>query len=128
MEDWIQRQLIERQQPVRSPVMFQRWTRLLFLHWSIHPGISRGLCRTVCPWTHLREGLDRIVPFFMRGVRPAGFLAIPGISNFLELNLRTYVRDVWAAGNLVLFPGRKSSLGCLLSQSHLRAPLQICSR
>ena len=35
-----------------------------------------------------------IVPFFMRGVRPAGFVSVPGISNFLELNLRTYVRDV----------------------------------
>jgi len=26
-------------------------------------------------------------------VRPRGFPAVPGVSNFLELNLRTYVRD-----------------------------------
>jgi uncharacterized protein YqjF (DUF2071 family) len=30
----------------------------------------------------------------MRAVRPAGFVSVPGISNFLELNLRTYVRDL----------------------------------
>jgi len=40
MEDWIKRQLIERQPPGRpSPVMFQRWHHLLFLHWSLSPDI-----------------------------------------------------------------------------------------
>jgi uncharacterized protein YqjF (DUF2071 family) len=32
-----------------------------------------------------------VVPFFMRGVRPRLCPALPGLSNFLELNLRTYV-------------------------------------
>jgi len=95
MEDWIRRQLIERQHPSRqSPVMFQRWFHLLFLHWSLSPDIVQMT---------LPQGLQAdtfegiawvgIVPFFMRGVRPAGFVSVPGISNFLELNLRTYVRD-----------------------------------
>jgi uncharacterized protein YqjF (DUF2071 family) len=40
MEDWIRRQLIERQLPgTQSPVMFQRWVQLLFLHWGISPNI-----------------------------------------------------------------------------------------
>ena len=34
-----------------------------------------------------------LVPFFMRRVRPAGLCAVPGISDFLELNVRTYVHD-----------------------------------
>jgi hypothetical protein len=96
MEDWIRRQLIERQQPsTQSPVMFQRWFHLLFLHWPLSPNIVQ---------LTLPEGLQAdafegnawvgIVPFFMKGVRPGGFVSVPGISNFLELNLRTYVRDV----------------------------------
>jgi uncharacterized protein YqjF (DUF2071 family) len=36
MEDWTRRQLIERQLPRRlSPVMYQRWLHLLFLHWPL---------------------------------------------------------------------------------------------
>ena len=34
-----------------------------------------------------------IVPFFMRGIRPRFCPPLPGISDFLELNVRTYVRD-----------------------------------
>ena len=96
MEDWIRRQLIERQQPSRqSPVMFQRWFHLLFLHWPL----SRDIVQMTLPPGLQADTFEGnawvgIVPFFMRGVRPAGFVSVPGISNFLELNLRTYVRDV----------------------------------
>jgi uncharacterized protein YqjF (DUF2071 family) len=97
MEEWIRRQVIERQPPSRpSPVMFQRWMHLLFLHWPIPP----HLVQMTLPEGLLVDTFDGdawlgIVPFFMRGVRPAGFISVPGISNFLELNLRTYVRDAW---------------------------------
>jgi uncharacterized protein len=97
MEDWIRRQLIERQPPRRpSPVMFQRWLHLLFLHWSLSAEIVQ---RTLPPGlqadTFEGKAWIGIVPFFMRGVRPAGFPSVPGISDFLELNLRTYVRDIF---------------------------------
>ncbi len=74
--------------------MRQRWEHLLFLHWAWSPAevqktLPAGL--TVDTWgDHAWIG---IVPFFMRGVRPRGLPAVPGISDFLELNLRTYVRD-----------------------------------
>jgi uncharacterized protein YqjF (DUF2071 family) len=95
MEEWITRQLIERQQPrAQSPVMFQRWLHLLFLHWPI----SSEIIQMTLPKGLQVDSFEGnawvgIVPFFMRGVRPAGFISFPGISNFLELNLRTYVRD-----------------------------------
>jgi uncharacterized protein YqjF (DUF2071 family) len=96
MEDWIRRQLIERQLPSRqSPVMFQRWIHLLFLHWPLSPDIVQvTLPQGLQPDTFEGNAWVGIVPFFMRGVRPAGFVSVPSISNFLELNLRTYVRDV----------------------------------
>jgi uncharacterized protein len=96
MEDWVKRQLIERQPPgCPSPVMFQRWLHLLFLHWSFSPDIvQKTLPRGLQVDTFEDKAWIGIVPFFMRDVRPAGFPSVPGISNFLELNLRTYVRDV----------------------------------
>jgi uncharacterized protein len=95
MEEWTRRQLIERQPPSRqSPVMFQRWLHLLFLHWPLSPDIvQRTLPQGLQADSFEGSAWIGIVPFFMRGVRPAGFTSVPGISNFLELNLRTYVRD-----------------------------------
>ena len=34
-----------------------------------------------------------VVPFFMRNIRPRFLPAVPGISHFMEMNLRTYVHD-----------------------------------
>jgi uncharacterized protein YqjF (DUF2071 family) len=74
--------------------MFQRWTKLLFLHWrwdahQIQKRLPRGLavdCYDGSAWVG-------VVPFFMGGIRPSGFPALPVISSFLELNVRTYVKD-----------------------------------
>ncbi len=74
--------------------MFQTWGRLLFLHWKFD---AEALAETLPPGLHvdLHEGNAwlGIVPFFMRKVRKRFLPAVPGISNFLELNVRTYVHD-----------------------------------
>jgi uncharacterized protein len=74
-----------------------RWQRLLFLHWSwdareIQSTLPAGL------FVDTFEGKAwlAIVPFFMRRVHPAGLPCLPWLSDFLELNVRTYVHD--AAG------------------------------
>jgi hypothetical protein len=78
----------------RSPVMFQRWRDLLFLHWEFEP---REIQETLPPGLYTDTFKDSayvgVVPFFMRDVHPVLLPSIPGISNFLELNLRTYVYD-----------------------------------
>jgi len=74
--------------------MRQRWEDLLFLHWDWDPAEVQ---RTLPAGLHVDVWDGRayigFVPFFMRGVRPVGLPAIPWVSNFLELNIRTYVRD-----------------------------------
>jgi uncharacterized protein len=95
MSEWILRQVIERQIPPRqSPVMFQCWRKLLFLHWQWDAGeIQKHLPIGLAIDCFDGSAWIGIVPFFMTGIRPAGFPPLPGISDFLELNLRTYVRD-----------------------------------
>jgi uncharacterized protein len=95
MQDWVRHQLIQRQRPLRcSAVMFQRWLHLLFLHWPVEPeAIQRTLPAGLEVDTFADKGWVGIVPFFMRGVRPPGLPGVVGVSSFLELNLRTYVRD-----------------------------------
>lgn len=74
--------------------MFQAWRQLLFLHWVVEPD---SLAKTLPEGVHLDlfegEAFLGIVPFLMCDVRPRGLPAVPGLSNFLELNVRIYVHD-----------------------------------
>lgn len=78
--------------PATRPIGYHRWTNLLFLHWrlpaeQIEPLLPRPL--SLDTWEG--EAWVGLVPFFMSGVRPWWFPAIPGISAFCETNVRTYV-------------------------------------
>jgi uncharacterized protein YqjF (DUF2071 family) len=72
--------------------MFQRWEKLLFLHWKLDPQkIQETLPKGLTVDTFDGSAWLGVVPFFMRGVRPAWLPAVPWLSNFQELNVRTYV-------------------------------------
>ncbi len=68
------------------------WHDLLFMHWPVPAG---GLRPLVPPALNLDtfdgDAWLGVVPFRMSGVRPRLVPAVPGLSNFPELNLRTYV-------------------------------------
>jgi uncharacterized protein YqjF (DUF2071 family) len=78
--------------PDEGEVMKQRWADLLFLHWAVDAKPLRAL---------LPAGLELdtfegraylgIVPFTVTGARPTWLPPLPFVSNFHEVNLRTYV-------------------------------------
>lgn len=83
-----------RRKPNDSIVMYQSWRELLFLHWEwdaqeVQRTLPAGLT------VDLFDGrcFLGVVPFKMCGVRPRFLPAVGSLSNFLELNLRTYVYD-----------------------------------
>lgn len=78
----------------RGPwVMAQQWLDLLFAHWPIPVATMRAL---VPPQLELDtwDGMAwvGVVPFRMQGVRPRLMPAVPWLSAFPELNVRTYVK------------------------------------
>ena len=80
--------------PPQPAVMYQKWEQLLFLHWGFEPAeIQKTLPTGLTADTFDGEAWVGIVPFLMRGIRPRFLPAVSKISNFLELNLRTYVHD-----------------------------------
>jgi len=89
-----EQRLSVRQKPAEAPVMFQSWADLLFLHWRWDPAEVQA---TLPPGLHVDtfegEAWMGVVPFWMERVRPRGLPPVPGLSWFLELNLRTYVHD-----------------------------------
>jgi uncharacterized protein len=78
--------------PHRPWIMKQRWNDLLFMHWPVATDIVRALV------PHELE-LDRhdetawisITPFYLSDLHPRGLPPIPRLSEFPELNVRTYV-------------------------------------
>lgn len=74
--------------------MYQKWRDLLFLHWE-YPAtlIQQTLPRGLTVDTYQGHAFLGVVPFFMRDIRARFLPAIPGTTNFMEMNLRTYVYD-----------------------------------
>lgn len=78
--------------PSNRWIMRQIWLDLLFAHWPIDPAIMRAL---------VPAGLDLdiydgqawvgVVPFHMADVGLRTFPGVPTVTNFPELNVRTYV-------------------------------------
>ncbi len=72
--------------------MTQTWKDLLFMHYSFSPESIRTLVpKTLELDTFEGAAWIGVVPFKMRDVRPRYSTNWPYFSNFLELNVRTYV-------------------------------------
>lgn len=70
-----------------------RWHDLLFMHWPVHAGMLRPIIPAGLEIdTHEGEAWIGVVPFGMSRVRARFTPALPWISRFLELNVRTYVK------------------------------------
>lgn len=85
--------------PQRPWAMSMIWSDVLFLHWRIEPAVMRDLVPAAFELDLFDDAAWLgVVPFRMTGVRPRLFPALPRYgeranpSNFLELNVRTYVR------------------------------------
>jgi len=127
---------IDRLAPTRRPdghpVGYQKWRALSFLHWQVPASALRPLV----PAALALDDFDGrcfvgVVPFTMRGVRPAWAPSVPSLSRFHETNVRTYVhldgRDpgVWffsleAANRLAVWLARR---GWGLPYHHARMSL-----
>jgi uncharacterized protein YqjF (DUF2071 family) len=79
--------------PEGAWIMTQSWHDLLFAHWPVD---AREIRSKVTPGFELDvfdgQAWLAIVPFHMTNVAPRGIPALPWVSAFPELNVRTYVR------------------------------------
>jgi uncharacterized protein YqjF (DUF2071 family) len=72
--------------------MAQTWHDLLFAHWPVASEVLRPLVPAQLPLDPFDgQCWVGVVPFHMSGVRARGLPALPRLSRFPELNVRTYV-------------------------------------
>lgn len=81
-----------RERPTDRPLMHQEWGDLLFMHWPVPAElIQPHLPARLQVDTHDGHAWLAVVPFRMWDVRSRVTPPVPGVREFLELNVRTYV-------------------------------------
>jgi uncharacterized protein YqjF (DUF2071 family) len=109
-------------------VMTQTWHDLLFAHW---PVLSQHL-RPKIPSDFELDLFDGvawvgIVPFHMTNVAPRGVPSLPWVSEFPELNVRTYVRVADRPGIYFFSLDAGSSLAVHAARILLNLPYYLAS-
>lgn len=78
--------------PKQPWVYYQEWNRALFLHWEVSVDFLQELVPQEITIDTIKEkAYVSIVPFTMEKIRPKYLPAVGFISNFHEINVRTYV-------------------------------------
>ena len=81
-----------RERPMGQPLLRQQWSELLFLHWAVPAALLQPyLPPRLKIDTHDGMAWLAVVPFQMSKVRTRFSPPVHGTSEFLELNVRTYV-------------------------------------
>jgi uncharacterized protein len=91
----INKRIEARQKPHNAaPVMYQKWRDLLFLHWMDDPiKLQKTLPEGLFIDTFNDQAFIGVTPFFLFDVRPVFLPSVKSVSNFSEVNVRTYVYD-----------------------------------
>lgn len=115
--------------PAGPFIMHQIWEELLFAHWEVAPDIMRAL---VPPQLELdlfdagdgqgARAYIAVVPFRMRGIRPRFLPALPWLSAFAELNVRTYVIRDGKPGVYFFSLDAENPVGVWLGQNGFHLP------
>jgi uncharacterized protein YqjF (DUF2071 family) len=81
-----------RVRPEGSPVMYQSWGDLLFMHWQVPAELLRKhVPARLEVDTYEGRAFVGVTPFTLWGVRPIFAPPVPFLSEFHEVNVRTYV-------------------------------------
>lgn len=104
--------------PTGSWRYYQQWNQVLFFHWMVDPEIIKPLLPANLD-LDLFDGKAWIslVPFTMQQIRPRFLPAIAMVSDFHEINLRTYVIKDNKPGVFFLNIEAEKYLSTLLSRN-----------
>ena len=104
-------------------LMTQSWHHLLFAHWPVDAERLRALMPPGLPLDlHDGQAWIGVVPFRMTNVAPRFVPALPLLSEFAELNVRTYVTVGGKPGVYFFSLDAESSMAVAAARSLLQLP------
>jgi hypothetical protein len=104
-------------------LMTQSWHNLLFAHWPVDADALRSKMPPGLPLDlHEGQAWIGIVPFRMTNVAPRFVPALPFVSEFAEINVRTYVTIGGRPGVYFFSLDAESAVAVAAARSILRLP------
>lgn len=112
-----------RQAPLGPWLLSMRWLDVAFLHWAVPAGsLAHRLPRGLVLDTYQGTAWLSLVPLVVEGARLRWFPPLPGVSSYLELNVRTYVTDGRSPGIWCFSLDADSALVVRAARIHPRLP------
>jgi uncharacterized protein len=117
-----------RDRPSSFPIMHQSWQKLLFIHWELplellRPHIPERLTLD----TYEGKAWIAVTPFTVKGARPVLLPPIPCLSNFHEINVRTYVHFEGVPGVWFFSLDASSTLAVMGARAGFSLPYHTAS-
>jgi uncharacterized protein YqjF (DUF2071 family) len=103
--------------PTKSWSYYQEWNNALFLHWKVPTDILKQFLPTGLTLdTFENEAWISVVAFTMERIRPKNLPSFSPISNFHEINIRTYIIQDNKPGVYFLNIEAQKQLSALISR------------
>ena len=100
--------------PTRAPAVHMTWADIAFAHWRVPLDTMRRLVPAELEVdTHDGDAWVGLIPFKMQDCAFRGVPPLPGLRNFLECNVRTYVRHRGIPGVWFFSLDAESRLGVI---------------
>ena len=109
--------------PLKKWKYYQEWNDVIFLHWKVDTHQLRKLVPNELE-IDLFEGdaWVSLVAFTMERIRPRNLPSFPPISNFHEINIRTYVKSNSKSGVYFLSIEGGTQSSCLIAKKLSQLP------
>ena len=96
---------------------YQEWNNALFLHWKVPTDeLTRLIPKALILDTFNGESWLSLVAFTMARIKPRNFPSISMVSDFNEINIRTYVRSDNKSGVYFLSIEAEKYLSCIIAK------------
>lgn len=116
------------QVPGERWVWYQEWNRALFFHWKVDPEILKSFIPEAIQLdVYNNTAWVSLVAFTMEKIRPRYLPSVSLISDFHEINLRTYVTDGEHHGVYFLSIEAQKQLSAILSRRLSGLPYEKAS-
>ncbi|MDG2448904.1 MAG: DUF2071 domain-containing protein [Saprospiraceae bacterium] len=109
--------------PAKSWKFYQEWNDVIFLHWEVElDQLQKHVPKELKIDLFAGKPWVSVVAFKMNKIRPKNLPSFPPISDFDEINIRTYIKSNKKSGVYFLSIEGGARLSCIIAKAISRLP------